>query len=87
MVCTLAVSVTLLWFYSTVCTDAGVLSFLRSLVVSEGHLDPPFHPSKTTYHVHVGHEITRIAVEAVAAHCQCQARFDSKRGQTRQVCY
>jgi hypothetical protein len=65
--------------------DASVLSLLRSLTVSEGHLDPSFHPSKTTYHVHVGHEITTVTIQAVAAHCNCQTRIGSRGGQTRSM--
>jgi hypothetical protein len=87
MVCISALSLTLLWFLSAVCADASVLSLLRSLTVSEGHLDPSFHPSKTTYHVHVGHEITTVTIQAVAAHCNCQTRIGSRGGQTRQACH
>ena len=63
-------------------SDKENLPYLKSLIVSQGQLNPAFHPSQTTYNIYVGHETTIITVEAVAAHCKCQARFGTKLGRS-----
>ncbi|XP_062520899.1 uncharacterized protein LOC134195829 isoform X2 [Corticium candelabrum] len=65
--------------------DKENLPYLKSLIVSQGQLNPAFHPSQTTYNIYVGHETTIITVEAVAAHCKCQARFGTKLGRSGSV--
>ncbi|XP_065828836.1 cadherin-like and PC-esterase domain-containing protein 1 isoform X2 [Oscarella lobularis] len=60
--------------------DPSTKPYLSMLSVSPGTLVPPFHPENKAYEVRVSNEVVLAHIKAKAAHCDSEARLESKNG-------
>eukprot|EP00118_Oscarella_pearsei_P010535 m.65181 g.65181 ORF g.65181 m.65181 type:complete len:368 (+) comp35306_c0_seq5:24-1127(+) len=60
--------------------DATAKPYLSLLSITPGTLNPPFHPERTVYTIHIPNEVVLIRIKAKAAHCDSEARLQSKVG-------